>query len=200
VVVESHPALVGARIDRLRDALDRAAGGSGRLAALEVAMGLETASPEALALLHKGMTLESFGRAVDELKARDVALRAFLLVHPPFTPPAEREQWLERSIDFAFDCAATAIALIPTRGGNGAMEALADQGRFEPPTLADLERAVSLAVARARGRVLADLWDIERLAACPGCFSDRAERLRRQNLQQRVLPPVDCGSCGGTSS
>ena len=200
VVVESHPALVGPRVDRLREALDRAAGGRGRVTALEVAMGLETANPEALALLHKGMTLESFRRAADELKAREVALRAFLLVHPPFTPPAEREEWLERSVDFPFDCAATAIALIPTRGGNGAMEALADQGCFEPPTLADLERAVSLALSRARGRVLADLWDIERLAACPRCFWDRAERLRRQNLQQLVLPPVDCASCGGSSS
>ena len=66
VVVESHPALVGPRIDQFRDALDRANGGS---AALEVAMGLETANPGALALLHKGMTLESFRRAADDLKA-----------------------------------------------------------------------------------------------------------------------------------
>jgi len=197
VVVESHPALVGPRIDRLREALDRA---KGRSLALEVAMGLETANPETLALLHKGITLESFRRAADDLKAREVSLRAFLLVHPPFTPRAEREAWLERSVDFAFDCGATAIALIPTRGGNGAMEALVTEGRFEPPTLADLERAVSLARTRARGRVLADLWDLDRLATCPDCFSRRAERLGRQNLEQRALAPVACPSCGGGSS
>jgi uncharacterized Fe-S cluster-containing MiaB family protein len=144
------------------------------------------------------MTLDGFRRAADELKARAVALRAFLLVHPPFTPRDLREEWLERSVDFAFDCGATAISLIPTRGGNGAMEALADQGCFEPPTLAHLERAMSLALARARGRVLADLWEIDRLAVCPSCFTDRAERLRRQNLQQCLLPPVACASCGGS--
>ncbi len=196
VVVESHPALVGPRIDQFRDALDRANGGS---AALEVAMGLETANPGALALLHKGMTLESFRRAADDLKARDVSMRAFLLVHPPFIPRAEREEWLERSVDFAFDSGATAIALIPTRGGNGAMEALGELGHFEPPTLGDLERAVSLALARARGRVLADLWDVERLAPCPRCFPARAERLRLQNLEQRVQPSIGCESCGGSA-
>ena len=200
VVVESHPALVGPRVDRLRDALDRATCGSGRPNALEVAMGLETAHPKALALLHKGMTLEGFRRAADDLKARDVALRAFLLVNPPFTPRGEREEWLGRSVDFAFDCGATAIALSPTRGGNGAMEVLLDRGRFEPPTLADVERAVSLVRARARGRVLADLWDIDRLKTCSRCFSDRAERLKRQNLEQRALPPVACASCGGSPS
>jgi radical SAM enzyme (TIGR01210 family) len=200
VVVESHPALVGPRVDRLREALDAAGGRDRRRAALEVAMGLETANPEALALLHKGMTLEGFGRAADDLKARGVALRAFLLVHPPFIAGAEREEWLERSVDFAFDCGATAIALIPTRGGNGAMEALAGEGRFETPTLGGLERAQSLAFARARGRVLADLWDVERLAACPRCASGRVERLRRQNLEQRQLPPFACASCGGGPS
>ncbi len=195
VVVESHPALVGPRLDRFRDALDRA---TGRSVALEVAMGLESAHAHSLALLHKGMTLESFRRAADDLKAREVALRTFLLVHPPFTPRGLREEWLERSVDFAFDCGATAIALIPTRGGNGAMEALSSQGRFEPPTLADFERAAALALARARGRVLADLWDVDRLAACPACFAERAERLGRQNLEQRMLPPVACASCGGS--
>jgi radical SAM enzyme (TIGR01210 family) len=191
VVVESHPALVGPAVDRFQACL-----GPKRL---EVAMGLETAHPEALARLHKQMTLEQFRHAADYLKAREISLRVFLLVHPPFVPRAEREEWLRRSVDFAWDCGATAVSLIPTRSGNGAMEALSEQELFEPPTLSDLERAVSLGRWRARGRVLADLWDLERLAACPRCFFDRQERLRQENLRQCSLPAVRCDACAGSA-
>jgi radical SAM enzyme (TIGR01210 family) len=190
VVVESHPALVGPAVDRFRQCL-----GSEHL---EVAMGLETAHPTALARLHKKMTVEDFRQAANYLRERDVALRVFLLLHPPFIPRAEREEWLMRSVELAGDCGATAVSLIPTRSGNGAMEALGEQGLYEPSTLSDLERASSLARSRARGRVFADLWDIDRLAACPRCFFDRRERLRRQNVQQCELPPIPCHSCGGT--
>jgi len=190
VVVESHPALVGPAVDRFQECL-----GPRRL---EVAMGLETAHPPALARLHKKMTVEEFRAAAGYLEARNVGLRVFLLVHPPFIPRAEREEWLCRSVELAWDCGATAVSLIPTRSGNGAMEALSGAGLYEPANLSDLERASSLARSRARGRVLADLWDIERLAACPRCFFDRSERLRRENLQQCGLPPIPCHSCGGS--
>jgi radical SAM enzyme (TIGR01210 family) len=190
VVVESHPALVGPAVDRFQQSLGRRR--------LEVAMGLETAHPDALARLHKKMTLDQFRRAADYLAVRDIGLRVFLLVHPPFVPPAEREEWLCRSVDLAFACGATAVSLIPVRSGNGAMEALREHGLHDPPTLSDLERATSLALSRARGRVFADLWDLERFAACPRCFFDRSERLRRENLQQCELPPIPCESCGGS--
>jgi archaeosine synthase beta-subunit len=197
VVVESHPALVGPRLDQLREALGRRTGPEGRSVGLEVAMGLETAH-QSLARLHKRMTLEDFRLAAEYLKARAVALRVFVLVHPPFIPRAEREESLASSVEFAFACGASAVSLIPTRSGNGAMEALAEQGLFEASTLRDFERAVEIARSRSRGRVLADLWNLDRLAICPRCFFDRAERLRLQNLQQRDLPPVPCESCEGS--
>jgi hypothetical protein len=40
--------------------------------------------------------------------------------------------------------------------------------------------------------VFADLWDLERLAACISCSSLRRERLHRMKLTQRVLPRVEC--------
>jgi archaeosine synthase beta-subunit len=198
VVVESHPALVGPAVETFRGSLERHRRPEEGSVALEVAMGLETAHPESLARLHKKMTLEDFRLAAEYLKAREVALRVFVLVHPPFIPRAEREESLARSVEFAFDCGATAVSLIPTRSGNGAMEALSQRGLFEPPTLPELERAVEVARSRARGRVFADLWDLDRLATCPRCFFDRRERLRLQNLQQRGLPPVPCEACGGS--
>jgi radical SAM enzyme (TIGR01210 family) len=202
VVVESHPRLVGPAVERLRDSLARHSRAAGEPATLEVAMGLETAHPEALDGLNKRMTLADFERAAVWLKARAVALRVFLLVHPPFVPPLEREEWLARSVDLAFACGATAVSLIPMRLGNGAMEALAERGLIEAPTLASFERAVEIACARARGRgrVFADLWDLDRLVACPRCAASRVERVRLQNLHQVGADPVTCAHCAGNAA
>lgn len=194
VIVESHPRLVGERTWRFRD----------RLAAdarLEVAMGLETAHPDALARLNKGCSLDDFAAAADALAAHAVALRAFVLVHPPFVPPAEQVAWLARSIDAAIAAGAAAIALIPTRGGNGAMEALAGLDAFAPPSLADLEAAAaaSLRQAGGRARVLADLWDLAAFASCARCLDARRARLLRLNLDQRVPAPIGCAACGAVT-
>jgi radical SAM enzyme (TIGR01210 family) len=196
VVVESHPALVGDRVDRFLEALSR---GPGREAPrLEVAMGLETAHPGALVRLHKRMTLDQFGTAAEALVRRDVSVRAFLLVHPPFVARGERDEWLARSVDAAFDAGASVVSLIPMRAGNGAVEALAAMGFFEAPRLAELEHALALALPRARGRVVAARWDMERLSDCPECLGPREARLRRANLEQRLSPAVSCPRCAGS--
>lgn len=187
VVVESHPALVGPRCIRLRDLLHPTR--------LEVAMGLETVHPEAGARLNKRMTLDQFARAADFLQDLGVALRVFILVRPPFLDEPEALEWAVRSLDFAFDCGATVAALIPTRSGNGAMEALGEQGHFSPPALATLEAALAAGIAKGRGRVFADLWDLERFSNCGHCFAARAERLGVMNLQQTVPPLPRCGYC-----
>jgi hypothetical protein len=194
VIVESHPRLVGERTWRFRDRLAADTG-------LEVAMGLETAHPDALARLNKGCSLDDFAAAADALAAHGVALRAFVLVHPPFVPAPEQAAWLARSIDAALDAGATTIALIPTRGGNGAMEALAALGAFTPPSLADLEAAAaaSLRQAAGRARVLADLWDLAACSACRACLDARRARLLRLNLDQRVPAPIACAACGATT-
>jgi len=195
VVVESHPALVGPRVDRFLASLDRRPGATPP-PRLEVAMGLETAHPEALDRLNKGFTLDDFRQAAGALADRGVALRVFLLIAPPFVPVSDQDAWLLRSIDAAFDCGAIVISLIPTRSGNGAMEALAEAGAFRAPTLDDVERSLAIALTHAarsaRGRVFVDLWDLDRFEACPHCFDARRERLHAMNLEQRVLPPTRC--------
>jgi radical SAM enzyme (TIGR01210 family) len=197
VIVESHPALIGERVDRFLAALERSEVAPPRL---EVAMGLETAHPVALERLHKRVTLEGFARAAAELRRRDVALRVFLLISPPFIPVDEQDAWLLRSIDFAFECGASVVSLIPTRSGNGAMEALQEVGEFRPPTLRDIERSFAAALAhvgarhaRYHGRLLVDLWELQRFAdldAGEADFAARRERLGMMNLEQRVLPEV----------
>lgn len=165
VIVENHPALVGEAAVRFRDLVGRP---------LEIAMGLETVHPEILQKLNKRMTVEQFRGAADFLRANGIDLRVFILVKPPFMREEEAVEWSARSVDFAFDCGATAITLIPTRGGNGAVEELG----FAPPRLETLEAAFEYGLGLRRGRVFVDLWDVR---------SDdpaRLERLRELNLRQ----------------
>ena len=188
VIVESHPALVGDRCD------DLAARLPGRL---EVAMGLETIHPEILPRLNKRMSLAQFREAAAFLRARQIGLRAFVLVGLPWLEPREAVEWAVRSAEFAFECGARAVTLIPTRTGNGAMDALEAAGEFTPPTLGQLEQALSGALALCRGLVFADLWDLARWRRCPVCFSERERRLEAMNRRQEASAPVACPICTG---
>lgn len=184
VIVECHPSLVGERILPFRDRL-----GAARL---EVALGLETAHPEVLARLNKRMTTDDFARAAAFLRSHGVDVRVFLLVKPPFLDGSAALEWAARSVEFAFACGANVVSLIPTRFGNGALEELARSGDFTPPTLSLFEDAVDAAFvcARGRGRVFADLWDLERFSDDPVTFTQRLARLEEMNLQQIALPRI----------
>ena len=186
VIVECHPALVGTDMERFRDLLD---------GELEVAMGLETAHPDVLAKLNKRMTLESYAAAATRLRDAGVASRAFVLVQPPFLDAGEAVHWTVQSALFAFEQGAGAVSVIPVRGGNGALEALAATGEFIPPTLDTIEAAFDATLVLGRGRVFADTWDIGRFSTCAHCAAQRAERLRAMNLTQQPIPPVPCPEC-----
>jgi radical SAM enzyme (TIGR01210 family) len=186
VIVESHPALIGESSLRFRDLLK---------APLEVAMGLETVHPEILPRLNKRMSLPQFADAADFLRNHEMDLRVFVLVKPPFMAEEEAFDWAARSIDFAFDCGATAVTLIPTRGGNGAMDDLAGNGEFSPPSMATLERAFVYGLGLERGRVFVDLWNMHPNESCPHCYNRRVERLQAMNLRQIILPPAPCRAC-----
>lgn len=186
MIVECHPALVGENILRFRDRL------TGRL---EVAMGLETAHPGVLARLNKRMTLEQFSNAAGFLRVNGVDLRVFVLLQPPFMAQNEALHWAKRSLDFSFECGATAVTLIPTRGGNGAMEVLAAEGQFSEPRLEDLEAAVSYGLALQRRRVFADLWDVGHVRGCRICRGARLAHLREMNLTQMDATDIFCRTC-----
>ena len=184
VIVESHPSLVGDRVDRWQQELAR--GSAGNTPTLEVAMGLETAHPAALASLNKRFTLGDFARAASSLTSRGVQLRVFLLIAPPFVPPEEHDSWLLRSLDAAFECGAAVVSLIPMRDGNGTVEALAATGMFHPPTLDTIERSFARALEHGRGRglVFLDLWDLDRFAPRGKCPPPRRAALAAMNRAQ----------------
>jgi radical SAM enzyme (TIGR01210 family) len=164
---------------------------------LEVAMGLETTHPQVLEKLNKRMTLDQFRRAAQFLRQHEIALRVFVLVKPPFLDETESLYWAKRSLDFAFECDATAVSLIPTRFGNGALEALAARGEFSPPKLATLEAALEYGLGLKQGRVFADVWDLEKFSDCNACFEKRFARLREMNVRQIIRPRVACECCQG---
>ena len=205
VIVENHPQLCGRSCLEFRDllnefAMNQGPAGDGAREAcapppqLEVGLGLETVHPEILPRLNKRMTLDDFRRAAAFLVSHGVAVRAFILLKPPYMSPAECVAWSLKSLEFAFDCGARVCSVIPTRAGNGVMDQLQRDGRFAPPRLAALEETLACGIAMGRGRVFVDLWDVERFSTCSRCAPARIARLRQMNLLQKTLPEVEC-SC-----
>ncbi|HEV3146587.1 MAG TPA: hypothetical protein VGZ47_22050 [Gemmataceae bacterium] len=188
IVVENHPRLLSRQCLEFRDLL---------CGELQIAMGLETAHPEVLERLNKQMTLDDFARATEFLTSHEIAVRAFILLRPPFLSEEEGVDWAKRSLEFAFDVGVECCVVIPTRSGNGAMEELERQGLFALPSLQTLEDVLDFGIGLQRGRVFADLWDIEKLHPCDACRTRRIQRLSEMNLTQTVLPRVPCACEGG---
>ena len=153
-------------------------------------MGLETCHPEILARLNKQMTLDDFAQAAKVLHEQGVAVRAFILVRPPFLTEEEGLYWACRSVDYAFSLKVECCSLIPTREGNGAMDELARLGQFAPPSLETLERALEYGLSLRAGRVFMDLWDIGHVSPNAPNRAERLARLARMNLSQDIEPAV----------
>jgi len=188
VTVESHANTIGPKT------LAFARQVSGRL---EVAVGLETIHPVAVAHLNKRLDLARFDSAAGFLATNGVDLRVFVLLGAPYVGPEESVAWTVRTVAYAVERGAAVVSIIPVRGGNGEMERLRALGLFTPPTLAQLEEAVDLCLQFTGGVVTADLWDVKRLTSCVSCASERIERLRHINVTGRAQPRIACAVCGG---
>ncbi len=183
VLVENHPKLLG---DRVLDFKKMLRG------ELQVAIGLETVHPEILPLLNKQMTVGDFRSAVRFLNRNDILSRTFILLRPPFMDEKEGVQWAKKSIEFAFDCGVECSVVIPTRTGNGALDHLEKSGYFHQPDISSLEEVLDYGIGLQKGRVFADLWDLERFASCDKCLVQRRSRMHKMNLQQLLIPKIIC--------
>jgi len=187
LVVECHPRLVGQSVLRLRDLL---------VPSLEVAMGLETVHPDVLPRLNKNLTLSAFAKAAAFLRNHGIAVRAFVLLKPPFLNEAQALEWALKSAEFAVASGVEVLSLIPTRAGNGALDRLLQAGEFAPPRLSTLERALESLLERRQVRVFADTWNLGQFSTCPACLEQRRQRLREMNLRQIIPPKTACRLCG----
>lgn len=190
VTVECHPRLVGRRCLEFADRIP------GRL---EIAMGLETADPAALARLNKGMTLDDFDLAAAHLSSAGIGLRVFVLLPAPFVPAARAVESALDAVRYAVDRDAGHVTLIPTRDGNGAMDELREQGHWTPPRRNVIEEAMEACADISSAVVTVDLWDIERFLVCRRCRPARVARLRRFNHTGSAGPPVHCPACTSSS-
>ena len=183
VTIECHPRLINHRCLDFAHMLE---------GDLEVAIGLETVHPEILPLLNKKMELQDFESSVKFLGDNGIRTRAFILLKTPFMTEEEGVFWAKKSIDFAFKCGVECCSVIPTRAGNGALDRLMGNGLFREPTIFSLEEVMEYAIGLEKGRVFADLWDLERFSTCDQCFDRRKQRLNEMNHSQQSIPGVDC--------
>ncbi len=186
VIVENHPRLCTDDCLRFRDRLPKHC-------EFEIAMGLETIDPEILPQLQKQMTLDDFGTACRFLRKHAIEIRAFVLLKPPLQIDEDAAiTWAIRSAEWAFDQGVRCCVVIPTRGGNGALEQLALRGQFAPPRLGSLERVLDQLLVRGRQRTFVDTWDLQKFSQCDNCLPARRERLQQMNLTQIHRPLVGC--------
>jgi radical SAM enzyme (TIGR01210 family) len=185
-IVECHPHFVDDRCISFAKAIAPVK--------LEIALGLETVDPEVLPRIKPSMSLDDFARAARFLKNNDIDMRAFILLGPPGHFGAARSDWAKRSIEYAFSLGVGCCVVIPVRPGNGIVDALASQGHYSRTNLAELQSVIEYGIRLGRGRVFADLWDVEQFAACPDCSASRIAALEQMNLTQRLAPPTPC-SC-----
>lgn len=184
VIVENHPKLTGPNVSEFKRMLT---------GTFEIAMGLESIHPIVMANLNKQITKDNFRRAAKFLQKNDIIIRAFVLLNPPLLKGTkENREWCLKTVDFAFEVGVSVCSIIPTRGGNGIMEVLANNGDFQPPTLQELENAFADSLHLKKGRVFCDLWDLEKISGCKECFGARESRLEKMNLTQKLLPNIEC--------
>jgi len=183
VIVECHPRLVQ------RDCLEFAERLQGRL---EVAMGLETIDPAAMALLNKRMTLDDYAGATRRLTRAEITARAFILLRCPPQSESEGIAWARRSIAWAFETGVECCVVIPTRGGNGAMERMAEAGAFEPPAVGSLLEVLEYGLSLRGGRVFADLWDLRQRADLSLREREQIDRMALLNLTQDLAAANAC--------
>ena len=186
VLVEAHPKFIGPRVLEFQSMLK---------GSLQVAIGLETVHPSVIKYLNKRMSLKEFSDAVKYLKRNNIESRAFILLRPPFLSETEGIEWAIKSAEFAYDSGVECVTIIPTRGGNGALDELAENGQFSTPTIRSLEMVQDHCLSLKRGRAFADLWDIEHFYNCNNCNSTRVANINRMNRYQKSLGQTTCPVC-----
>ena len=189
VIVENHPKLCGSTCVEFQELIAPTK--------LEIAIGLETVSARAMAILNKSMTLEDFSNATSFLYQNEISIRAFVLHQPPPLNEVESVAATVDTVKFALNNHVDFCAIIPLRAGNGTVDQMIHDGVYKLPTLRTFEAAFNQVIEVHRDpsqRIVADLWDLEKLADCQDCFEVRKQRLDWMNNHQKLAEPVVCNA------
>lgn len=157
---------------------------------LEVAIGLEVADDELLALMNKPTTVARFRRSARALRESGILLRAFVLVQPPFIAGAAARELALRAFELAAAEGARVVSLLPVVSNHRPMERLRREGFFS-----EIGRDAFFDIVRdCAGRgpvVVAELEAWERLPGCANCGEAKRRELQRLNETGR-LSPISC--------
>lgn len=104
---------------------------------VEVAIGMESACDAVLAgSVHKGMTMDDFQRAAGVVRGAGAALRAYVLLKPPFLTEAEAIEDAVEAVAGAVSAGATTASLNPVNVQGGTLvDYLHHRREYEPPWL-----------------------------------------------------------------
>ena len=193
VIVENHPRFCDDRMTEFAQAI------RGRL---EVAMGLETIHPNALAALNKGMSLDDFDRAVESCLGFGIDVRVFVLLHPPGIATNESIEWTWKTVAYAIERKVRHVSIIPVRAGNGWIDRLIHLGEYHLPTVATVRSLIDSSGncdrrIHSSSVIEFDLWDWDNLkGGCTVCRPILKKHLAQCNRNQWLRPlseiKIDC--------
>ncbi len=197
LLVETRPEY--ATPERLGAARDACAG-----KALEIAIGLESASPVLLSRIHKGFSFDDFAAAAARVAAAGLGLVVYVLQKPMDTREGEALLDAVATIRRVFETGRelslpTRVALEPCFVVPGTPLARAcDEGRYRPPWLWSV--LAVLVHTHALGRIQVGLSDEGMSAShrprnCERCSARLRKALSEFNASQRLsdLLALDCG-------
>lgn len=192
VIVENHPRFCD---DRMRSFAEQLGG------QLEVAMGLETIHPKAMAAMNKGMTLDDFHNAVEKCHQLGLDVRTFVLLHPPGIALGESVEWTWKTVAYALERNVRHVSVIPVRAGNGWIDNLIGEGQYQLPTVSlvkafydacheqDIPIPTSSIHIPAASVVEFDLWDWDNLkGGCGLCRPKLKAHIEQCNRTQHLIP------------
>lgn len=113
----------------------------------EVAIGLESACDQVLeGSISKGMSFGEFERAAAQVKGAGAALRAYVLLKPPFLTEAEAIEDSVEATARAASAGATTVSINPVNVQGGTLvDFLHHRGEYEPPWLWSVLEVLRLA-------------------------------------------------------
>jgi radical SAM enzyme (TIGR01210 family) len=169
---------------------------------IQVALGLESANDDILRkCIQKGFLVEDYVRAASLLKEREIPVRTYLLLKPPFLTERQAMQDTIKSIEFAAPYSES-ISINPINVQKDTMvEKLWRRGDYRPPWLFSLVEVLKAGKTLTEKRVFSSpsgAGSLRGVHNCEKCDASYIEAVKRHSFSQDVkeFENLDC-ECRG---